>query len=179
MRIFVTADLHLGHANIIKYCNRPFDNVIEMTDTIIKRWNERVKSEDLVYIIGDLLFNQSVNKNLINYLNGRIILIEGNHDKHNEVSTIKTKIQSIYLKYNKQNIQLVHRPQDVYTHNNGSIALVGHVHNNWEFKDTFNNCIMINVGVDVNDFYPKTLDEIFKKYYHNIKKNKHIFGEPY
>lgn len=172
MKIFVTADLHLGHANIIKYCNRPFDNVIEMTNTIIKRWNERVKKEDLVYVIGDLLFKSSVNRNLINYLNGRIILIEGNHDKHNKVSAIKTKIHSLYLKYNNQYIQLVHDPKDVYISKGNSIALVGHVHNNWEFKDTYNNCIMINVGVDVNNFYPITLDEVFKKYNQYIKQIK-------
>lgn len=160
MRIFVTADLHLGHANIIKYCNRPFENVEEMNAIIIKKWNERVKDDDLVYVIGDMIFNASINKNLIDYLNGRIILITGNHDRHNRVSSLNANIDSIILNYANNQILLTHDPKYIQDEDSCyEMNLVGHVHNNWKVVKTVYNHIILNVGVDVNNFYPITLDE--------------------
>lgn len=52
-KIFFTSDHHFGHANIIKFSNRPFSNVEEMNEELIKRWNEKVSSEDEVSYIGD------------------------------------------------------------------------------------------------------------------------------
>ena len=51
--IFVTADHHFGHANIIEYTNRPFASVEEMDAALIAAWNERVTDYDLVYHLGD------------------------------------------------------------------------------------------------------------------------------
>ena len=63
MNYFFTSDLHLGHKNIIKYCNRPFSSLEEMNRIIIRRWNERVKVEDIVFVIGDFCFrNSSINR---------------------------------------------------------------------------------------------------------------------
>jgi len=59
MNHWFTADFHLGHANIIKYCERPFRNVLEMNRTIIKKHNERVKKDDIVYFLGDFCFRNS------------------------------------------------------------------------------------------------------------------------
>ena len=54
--IFFTADLHLGHENIIKQCQRPFNNVEQMDKELIKNWNSVVNENDEVYILGD--FNE-------------------------------------------------------------------------------------------------------------------------
>ena len=53
MSIYVTSDLHFGHKNIIKYENRPFNNIEEMDKAIIDLWNETINDEDLIYILGD------------------------------------------------------------------------------------------------------------------------------
>ena len=53
---FFTSDTHFGHANIIKYCNRPFSSLEEMNSTIIRNWNEMVKPEDTVFFLGDFCF---------------------------------------------------------------------------------------------------------------------------
>ncbi len=37
--IWFTADFHLGHKNIIRYCNRPFETVEEMNQAILERLN--------------------------------------------------------------------------------------------------------------------------------------------
>lgn len=70
MKIFVISDLHLGHANIIKMCNRPFRNVEEMDKEIIKRWNSVVGHQDLVYVVGDFSFKGKNAEHYLDKLNG-------------------------------------------------------------------------------------------------------------
>lgn len=82
MRRFVVADLHFGHENIIKYESRPFANVEEMNVRLIELWNSTVGNDDLVYVLGDFTLSRRIDviKNLVSSLNGRKILIMGNHD---------------------------------------------------------------------------------------------------
>jgi calcineurin-like phosphoesterase family protein len=164
-----TADMHFNHENIIEYCHRPFKDVEEMNETMIARFNERVHNMDTVYHIGDFrLGSLPVNhKNyfkplpnvheLLQRLNGRWVFVRGNHDKNNGVHTIleKADIKS-FGKY----ILLTHKPEDAYkVLKDYDLALVGHVHQNWKFKDQ-----IINVGADVWDFYPVHLKQILKAY---------------
>ena len=88
--IYFIADTHFNHANIIKYCNRPFKNTYEMNEYIIKKWNSVVKEADTVYHLGDVGFGslQEV-KSLVERLNGRKILLRGNHDFKIGVNTWK------------------------------------------------------------------------------------------
>ena len=81
--IYFTSDLHLGHRGIIAMRNRPFADVEEMNRTLIANFNAVVHKDDTVYILGDLAHHmqvEDVNK-IIEKLNGRKILIKGNHDK--------------------------------------------------------------------------------------------------
>ena len=50
--IFFTSDLHLGHENCIRLCNRPFSSIEEMDETLIENWNRKVTGKDTVYILG-------------------------------------------------------------------------------------------------------------------------------
>lgn len=52
-----SADHHYGHLNIIRFCDRPFMNVEEMDETLIKNWNDTASVNDEVYILGDLIFH--------------------------------------------------------------------------------------------------------------------------
>jgi calcineurin-like phosphoesterase family protein len=83
MTIFFTADTHFGHANIIKHCNRPFSDTREMDAELIKRWNETVSPEDVVWHLGDLSLstNLAYLTPIVQQLNGRKRLIYGNHDR--------------------------------------------------------------------------------------------------
>lgn len=56
MDTFFTSDLHLGHDNVIKYCNRPFKDGNHMNNSLIRNWNQRVKKDDLIYHLGDFCF---------------------------------------------------------------------------------------------------------------------------
>ena len=52
-QIFFTADTHFGHANIIKYCHRPFATVEEMDDALVRNWNAVVSPDATVFHLGD------------------------------------------------------------------------------------------------------------------------------
>ena len=54
--IFFTSDLHLGHENCIRLCNRPFSSIEEMDEILIENWNHKVTGKDTVYILGDLIY---------------------------------------------------------------------------------------------------------------------------
>ncbi len=78
---FWTSDLHLGHVNIINFCDRPFRSVDGMNFALIERWNATVSPGDEVWVVGD--FAMGVREDtvpLAKQLNGRKILIPGNHD---------------------------------------------------------------------------------------------------
>lgn len=80
--LWFTSDLHLGHKNVIKFCDRPFADVKEMSEKIIENWNNIVNDDDIVFILGDVFwFNDSQTiKKILNRLKGIIYIIPGNHD---------------------------------------------------------------------------------------------------
>ena len=76
--IYFISDTHFYHSNIIKYCDRSFNNINEMNETIINNWNNIVTKQDTVYHLGDFcLSSDDEIKNVFNKLNGNIILIRG------------------------------------------------------------------------------------------------------
>lgn len=84
MNTFLISDTHFGHRNIITFQNdgkplRPFSSVEEMDETMVKNWNGVVKPKDTVYHLGDVVINRKALSTL-DRLNGRKILIKGNHD---------------------------------------------------------------------------------------------------
>lgn len=80
-KIYVTSDLHFGHKNIIKFENRPYKDVEEMTEGLINNWNSVVTANDLVYILGDFSFmGKRKTEEVLKRLRGKKILIKGNHD---------------------------------------------------------------------------------------------------
>lgn len=81
MTNWFVSDIHFGHRNIITYCNRPYKDIEEMHEAIIKIWNNTVKEGDTVYVIGDFSLNPRWSKTITPLLNGDKILIVGNHNK--------------------------------------------------------------------------------------------------
>lgn len=80
--IWFTADHHFGHANILRYCKRPFADVEEMNEALIANWNRVVAKGDTVYHLGDLFLLPPVEATKrMARLNGSICLIRGNHDR--------------------------------------------------------------------------------------------------
>lgn len=154
-----TADNHFGHANIIEYCNRPFKSLEHMDREMIRRWNERVKPEDIVYHLGDFCFKETDGKRFKYYrdqLNGDIVFIRGNHDHNNGSKAI---ITTVTIDLGGHDWYMEHYPNKVLKFN-----LHGHVHTLWKIKRE-EHFVLINVGVDVWDFYPINIQEILGEIY--------------
>jgi len=81
--IWIISDTHFNHANVINYCNRPWNDRKEMDEALIKQWNSQVKSDkELVYVLGDFcMAGKNYTKSILDRLKGTKILIKGNHDK--------------------------------------------------------------------------------------------------
>ena len=69
--IYFTADNHFGHENIIRFCNRPWKTAEEMDEAMIALWNERVRNNDTVFILGDLCFRAKDAENILFRLKGK------------------------------------------------------------------------------------------------------------
>mgnify|MGYP000850619953 CR=1 FL=1 len=151
-QIWFSSDYHFGHANIIKYCNRPFKDTDEMNNTIIERHNEIVKPEDTVICLGDVSFHHGVE--WISKMNGKFICIKGNHD---DTEYKRNACARLTITYEKYKFLCCHRPDNVF--GNFTLNIVGHVHEKWLYREHNH---MLNVGVDVHDFYPVSLKEIIK-----------------
>jgi calcineurin-like phosphoesterase family protein len=179
--MWLTSDTHLGHINIIKYCNRPFVSVESMNAALIDAWNDRVRPNDEVWHLGDLamgLLTESLDVQA-RRLHGRKFLVAGNHDR---CWTGKKKVgdwparylqagftplpNQTSLRVNDKDVEVCHFPyvgdsqdEDRYEEHRpvdrGSWLLHGHVHDSWQQRDK-----MINVGVDVWDFAPVHIDTL-------------------
>lgn len=78
--IFFTSDHHFWHANIIKFCGRPFSSVEEMNEMMVKNWNDVVGPDDTVYCLGDFSMAFRPVETFTSRLNGKKYLVPGNHD---------------------------------------------------------------------------------------------------
>ena len=87
-KTFFTSDTHFNHANVIKYCARPFASLEAMNREMITRWNAVVGPEDTVYHLGDFAMGKSSEwPGFLRQLNGaRKILIRGNHDGNSSLA---------------------------------------------------------------------------------------------
>ena len=169
--IWFTSDLHLGHNAAINMCERPFENAEEMNNILIHNYNECIKKNDIVYILGDIAHRTpvaEVNK-LIDRLNGKKVLIKGNHDKKYDVSLFVGIYDFLEIAYNGINISLMHYPMMEWPKSrHGSLHLHGHIHSKVDYNVLQRNegILRYDVGVDANYYYPVSIEQI--KDFHNL-----------
>jgi calcineurin-like phosphoesterase family protein len=158
-----------------------FESLKKQDDTIIRQWNERVNEKDTVYFLGDFCFKNSIGGKAgegtcnradyyKNQLNGNIVFIRGNHDSHNGVKAI---IECAVLETGGNSIFVQHRPperkEEIPEFCN--LVLCGHVHEKWKFK-LVDDIPIVNVGLDVWNFYPVTINEILREMWRWLKSQK-------
>ncbi len=157
-----TADFHLGHANIIHYCGRPFPTVEEMDQAILERLNASVKANDILYFLGDFCIGNQAR--ILEYRRRirckKIFAVPGNHDK--QARKLKEEFSWLdnlaEVSINGQPIVLCHYALRVWNRSNrGSWHLYGHSHG--RLPDVLRSLSM-DVGVDTHDFRPWHYDEI-------------------
>lgn len=169
MTSFFTADPHFGHANIIRFCDRPFESKQEHDETLISNWNSVVTKKDHVYVLGDFGFGSPAwlyNK-IAQRLNGKIHLILGNHDKSVKKEPLCNRfvfIKDVHFFKQKAHGKTVEIFLSHYPHRSwpksyhGSFHLFGHVHGKlapWGLS--------FDVGVDAQNYTPISLGQVVKK----------------
>jgi calcineurin-like phosphoesterase family protein len=151
MTVFFTADTHFDDPGIVYTCKRPFKDVAEMNKGLIERWNSKVGKQDTIYHLGDFGLGR---ESFLKKLNGKIILVKGNHDEN-----LENEINFITIKYKDELFDLMHDPV-LSIIGKSHCVLHGHVHDMWKWIYTLNGKFLINVGVDVWNYTPVSIDEI-------------------
>ena len=175
MTTWFTSDTHFGHANVIRYCDRPYSSLSEMDDVLVANWNQVVRPNDIVYHLGDFtLGGQEQAKAYFARLNGRISVVPGGHDKGwvskdeyisksgqpvvilPPLVTIKLQIPGLS---GSQIIVLYHYAMRVWDRSHyDSWHLYGHSHCNLpQYSKS------LDVGVDCWHYFPVTLGQIAKE----------------
>lgn len=159
MASFACSDWHLGEDRF-EIMGRPFTSVDGMIDTLVKNHNSMVKPEDEVYVIGDVCYQKHPEYlHHVDRFNGRKILIRGNHDRvitDEQFGKFFDKViaegSGIELDIGNVPCYLTHYPT---RGKQARFNLVGHIHGAWKYQLN-----MLNIGIDVNHFYPVDLKTI-------------------
>lgn len=165
MAIYFTSDLHLGHSNIIKYCNRPFSDVEEMNEALIENWNKTVDNNDKIFVLGDFALGNS--DQIIKWgksLKGNKMLILGNHDHASKSVYLEAgfkEVSSYPILWDRHFI-LSHIP--LYTaelHSNMQFCnIYGHVHDKLPYEDTPDHCC---ICVEQTNYEPISYTEVLAR----------------
>lgn len=178
---FYISDLHINHENMLFMDPRPFETCEEENEEIIKRWNNAVKENDTVYILGDCFWKSSdENITIMKRLKGKKILIRGNHDKtkgnplthlYSGIYDYKEIVDNAFG-LNKI-VVLSHYPIPFFKQQHrGAIMLYGHVHmtREWdmiqalrkemETKSIPNELHNVGCMLPYMNYTPRTLEQI-------------------
>lgn len=178
MAVYFTSDPHFGHAAVIKYCHRPFDDLDHMHRVLIANWNQRVKNTDTIYVLGDMaLCPFKEFEPIAKQLNGIKFLIKGNHDHYSYGQYQKlgfTVLEEAKIRLAGKTIRLSHFPYALPWYKRlfafkselrfmdrrppkikGEYLMHGHTH--MKYKRVGNR---LHVGVDAHNFKPVSASEI-------------------
>jgi calcineurin-like phosphoesterase family protein len=170
--IYFAADTHFGHANIIRFCNRPFGTVEEMDEALVDNWNGTVGDRDTVYFLGDLFFRASPDRvrGILCRLKGQKHLVIGNHDSSwmtKELVNSHFVEASHFLQVSVEGRHLVmcHYPLLCWGGEGKSWMIHGHIHNNrhmdyWPLLQIRER--VLNAGVEINGYAPVPFEKLLE-----------------
>ena len=193
--IYFASDTHFFHKAINEFCKRPFETVEEMNLKMIENWNNKVPQDGLVFHLGDFAFaGAPLWRKVREQLNGKIILIKGNHDEKGLTQTITQELfeyvaYQMKIEIEGRKVYLNHVPflcyGGTYRDKNSLVfQLHGHVHlSNVKTRNTgldcekcFNNLFptQYDVGVDFNNFTPISWYEVNDKILKQIENKENL-----
>src|SRR5574344_1324823 len=196
-KLFFTSDLHFDHFAIAKYCNRPFESRSDMNHKLVENWNSVIPEDGIVINCGDMILLHK--ENIFEYykiaekLNGRQLLIRGNHDKVNLLSANRfispmdpkadKKFIGIYdiaeIKIKETTITASHYPLLAFPTDYNVFGHVhtlsdGHIYGPDSFVEKNIRTNQYDVGVDQNDYKPISYNRLIKIFNLLNKKNERI-----
>jgi len=133
--VFLVSDTHFGHTGVCRFTRndgvtklRPWDSAEEMDEAMVKAWNERVKPNDKVYHLGDVVINRRALP-ILNRLNGDKVLIRGNHDifKDEDYTPYFRSLRGYHV---MNGMILSHIPLHVESLGRFGVNIHGHTHAN-------------------------------------------------
>ena len=132
-KLYFTSDTHFGHFNICKYCHRPFSSRADMDKTLLANWNKTVPEDGVVVHCGDFMLSHKVDtKAYLKYmwkLNGKILLLRGNHDyidlNTEENEKLIAVVDKAFIMVDGVKIYAEHYPCTAF---NGDYQVFGHIH---------------------------------------------------
>lgn len=159
-KIWIWSDQHFGHKNIIKYSDRPYEDLTEMNGRLIDNHNKVVAPNDIVIWGGDIAFLPDSKANeILDRLNGYKILVIGNHDvQKNKIKNLNVDEMHLTFEFSYNDIDYIvsHYPATELARD--KIHLYGHTHN--RIDDQLNEPHMINICVENNEYAPISMDRI-------------------
>lgn len=175
METWLISDTHFGHKNILGFEKkdgtklRPyFNDIHHMDDTLISNWNAVVKPDDKVYHLGDVGFKSFTKvKEIFDELNGRKILIKGNHDnfKLSQYAQIFADVRAYHI---LDKILLAHIPVHPDSLGRWQGQVHGHTH-----SDNLSDPRYFNVSVEVIEYTPINFNKV-RKYYELLNHERSI-----
>lgn len=169
--IWFTSDTHFGHENVLRFAERPWNNIDAMNRGIVANINSRVLPDDHLYILGDYSFKlhmpeAAALRQSIRCKN--VHLVPGNHDKDWTVQGFSNYFivepPICKVTYKEHGFICSHYPMaDWQGMNWGSIHLHGHIHSRGLEYNLFNQAqglYRYDVGCDANNYTPVSADEI-------------------
>lgn len=182
-KLWFTSDLHFGHRNVIRFCNRPFVDEKEMGSKLIENWNSVVRENDIVFVLGDVFwFNDSYSiKRVLNQLKGIIYIIPGNHDNfesyHRVIDNPRFILCDDIIQVFLEGVEgkkiyelwLSHYPLMTWPHrDNGAINLFGHIHSHPNRTEGVDQDLPLHknqcdVGTDYWEYKPVEFKTLLEK----------------
>lgn len=162
------ADLHFSHEAIRVHCGRPFRSTSEHDEKILANINSVVTRKDTSYIGGDFAWKD--HGHWIHALNGKKILILGNHDKmaQEHLRCFSQVTQILELKIDKHRVIICHFPMVSWNAScHGTWHLYGHVHGRYRHPG-----LAMDIGVDTNGYMPYSWDDIRARMYAKVAENR-------
>lgn len=135
---WVSSDLHFYHQNIMKFNKetRPYRSVDHMHESIIADWNSKVKTDDIIFHLGDFSFaGKEKTEAVISRLNGNIVWVLGNHDTKVFGQMDYETHHYLEVTFDKTKVCMMHYPISAWNRQGrGSVMLHGHCHGGFSPK---------------------------------------------
>jgi calcineurin-like phosphoesterase family protein len=166
--VFLVSDTHFGHTGVCHFMRsdgvtklRPFETPEEMDEFMVKAWNDRVRPNDKVYHLGDVVINRKHLKTL-GRLNGDKVLIRGNHDifRDDEYREYFRELRAYHV---MNGMILSHIPIHEESLGRFGVNIHGHLHANRVMKDGAVDARYHNVCVETTDFTPILFEDVVKR----------------
>jgi calcineurin-like phosphoesterase family protein len=166
--VFLVSDTHFGHKGVCHFTRndgvtklRPFDTPEEMDEFMVEAWNKKVKPNDKVYHLGDVVINRR-SLAIMDRLNGDKILIRGNHDifKDEDYTPYFRSLRGYHV---MNGMILSHIPIHEESLGRFGVNIHGHLHANRVMKDGVVDVRYHNVCVETTDFAPILFEDVIKR----------------